>query len=254
MADLRFDELAETYGAVRPTYPDAVYDAILAAGGREKFEVAADVGCGTGASLEGLQRIARNIVGIEPAPRLRAIAHREYPSVDVRSGDGMATGLEDASIDLVTVATAFHWFERAAALKEFHRILQPGGIFAPYRYDFSVIVGPGHLVLHQHMARYWYKHRAGQLTRYDDTMEMMQDSGLFEDVRKIWLPHRISHTAETFAAYICSTSYATAYMKTLDDPEAYLRAFTDELAEAQPGEFDVAFDIELVTGRKADGP
>lgn len=255
MADLRFNDIAETYGAVRPVYPDSVYDAILAAcqkkGTRKSFAVAADVGCGAGASLEGLQNIADSIIGIEPAPRMRAIAAEKYPDVAMREGSGMETGLEDASVDLVTVATAFHWFERERAIEEFYRILTPGGLFAPYRYDFSVIVGPGHLVLHQHMARYWYKYRAEQLTRYDDTMELMRDSGLYEDVAKSWLPFSVSHTAESFAAFICSTSYASAYMKTLDDPEGYLKAFTEELAEAQPGEFEVAFDIELVTGHRA---
>lgn len=251
MADLRFDELAEAFAATRPTYPDALYDAVCAAGNVDRFAVAADVGCGAGASLRGLQHIADSIIGIEPAPRLRAIAEAQYPDADIRDGTGMETGLDDSSVDLVTVATAFHWFERQRALAEFHRILRPGGVFAPYRYDFSVIIGPGHLLLHRQMARHWYKHRAAQLTRYDDTFEMMRDSGLFEDVAKGWISHRVTHTAESFGAYICSTSYATAYMKTLDDPAAYLKDFTDELAQAQPGEFEVAFDIELVTGRKA---
>ena len=76
MADLRFNDIAGTYGAVRPVYPDSVYDAILAAGERKSFAVAADVGCGAGASLEGLQNIADSIIGIEPAPRMRAIAAR----------------------------------------------------------------------------------------------------------------------------------------------------------------------------------
>ena len=250
MADLRFDNLAETYGAVRPGYPDSVYDKIRAAGNVEKFAVAVDVGCGAGASIKGLTRIAERIIGIEPAPRLRAIAAEKYPDLEMRDGTGMETELEDASVDLITVATAFHWFERERAVKEFHRILRPGGVFAPYRYDFSVIVGPGHRMLHRQMARYWYKHRAEQLTRYDDTFELMQDSGLFEEVAKSWISHSITHTAESLAAYIRSTSYATAYMKTLDDPATYLKAFTEELAEAQPGEFEVAFDIELVTGRK----
>ena len=37
------------------------------------------------------------------------------------------TGLDDASMDLVSVGRAFHWFERERALAEFRRILKPGG-------------------------------------------------------------------------------------------------------------------------------
>jgi len=38
-----------------------------------------------------------------------------------------ATGLPDASVDLVTAGQAFHWFEAEAARAEFRRILRPGG-------------------------------------------------------------------------------------------------------------------------------
>ena len=43
--------------------------------------------------------------------------------------DGTAehTTLDDASVDLVSCATSFHWFDAGAALAEFHRILKPGG-------------------------------------------------------------------------------------------------------------------------------
>ncbi len=250
MADLRFDALAETYGAVRPSYPDTVYDGICAAGGVERFGVAADVGCGAGASLKGLARIADRIIGIEPAPRMRAIAAEKYPNAAMRDGTGMETGLEDASVDLITVATAFHWFERQRALEEFHRILRPGGVFAPYHYDFPVIDGPANAVLTQHLSRRWDDHYAEQLRRIYETEDLLRTSGLYERVGNTKLPYSITHTAESFAAFAASFSFTSAYMETLDDPAAYLKAFADEMGEAQPGEFEVAFDIELVTGRK----
>ena len=46
---------------------------------------------------------------------------------EYRRGEAGATGLDDASVALVTVAQAFHWFEADAALAEFHRVLRPGG-------------------------------------------------------------------------------------------------------------------------------
>jgi SAM-dependent methyltransferase len=44
-----------------------------------------------------------------------------------RRGEAEATGLADASVALVTVAQAFHWFDAERALAEFHRLLRPEG-------------------------------------------------------------------------------------------------------------------------------
>jgi SAM-dependent methyltransferase len=46
---------------------------------------------------------------------------------EYRDGRGEATGLVDGEADAVLAAQAFHWFDAAAALCEFHRILKPGG-------------------------------------------------------------------------------------------------------------------------------
>ena len=44
-----------------------------------------------------------------------------------RQGEAAATGLAPASVALVTVAQAFHWFPVDPALEEFARVLGPGG-------------------------------------------------------------------------------------------------------------------------------
>jgi ubiquinone/menaquinone biosynthesis C-methylase UbiE len=45
----------------------------------------------------------------------------------VLAGTAEAIPLEDASVDAVTVAQAFHWFRADEALREIHRVLRPGG-------------------------------------------------------------------------------------------------------------------------------
>jgi SAM-dependent methyltransferase len=44
-----------------------------------------------------------------------------------QNGRAEATNLATACADAVLAAQAFHWFDSAAALREFHRIVKPGG-------------------------------------------------------------------------------------------------------------------------------
>jgi SAM-dependent methyltransferase len=55
------------------------------------------------------------------------VLERELPGVEVRDGTAETLPLPDGSVDAVTVAQAFHWFDPGVALAEIRRVLQPGG-------------------------------------------------------------------------------------------------------------------------------
>jgi SAM-dependent methyltransferase len=86
----------------------------------------ADVGAGTGISSRLLADRGVKVLAIEPNPAMREAA-AAHPRVEWREGTGEATGLPAASVDLVLVAQAFHWFRQREAIRELHRVLRPGG-------------------------------------------------------------------------------------------------------------------------------
>jgi SAM-dependent methyltransferase len=55
--------------------------------------------------------------------------------VDYRTAPAEASGLEPASLDLVTVAQAAHWFDLPAFYAEVRRVLKPGGVLALWCYE-----------------------------------------------------------------------------------------------------------------------
>lgn len=125
----RFTDRAADYRRFRPSYPAAAIDAILEGLGEPARLLAADIGAGTGISARLLAERGCRVLAVEPNAAMRAGAD-PHPRVEFRDGQAERTGLPDRSVDLVLAAQSFHWFKPGEALREFHRILRPGGRLA----------------------------------------------------------------------------------------------------------------------------
>ncbi|MDP2313295.1 MAG: class I SAM-dependent methyltransferase [Pseudomonadota bacterium] len=119
----RFSALVTDYAAARPSYPDALFDWIL---GRARGTRVADLGCGTGIATRQLAARGVDVVGIDPNHAMLAEARRTGGRY--LEGEATATGLAAASVDLVTVAQAMHWFDLDPSLAEIRRVLAPRGV------------------------------------------------------------------------------------------------------------------------------
>lgn len=126
----RFSNRADNYAKYRPGYPPGVIDILKSECGLTATSIVADVGSGTGILSELLLQNGNRVFGIEPNAAMRQSAElllKEFPNFVSIDAAAEATTLEASSIDLVTAAQAFHWFDREKARAEFARILRPGG-------------------------------------------------------------------------------------------------------------------------------
>jgi SAM-dependent methyltransferase len=126
----RFSSRVEDYVRYRPTYPPELIAFLQDAIGLTPQSVVADVGSGTGISTELFLRRGCTVYAIEPNGPMRAAAEGllgSYSGFHSVNGTAAATGLAEASVDVVTAFQAFHWFDVAASRKEFVRILWPEG-------------------------------------------------------------------------------------------------------------------------------
>src|SRR5687768_16889833 len=128
----RFSNRVEDYARYRPGYPAAIIEFFTTRLGITKADVA-DVGSGTGIFTALLLDAGHRVFAIEPNDAMRAEAERTlggregFVSVD---GSAEQTTIDDASVDLITAAQAFHWFDVPATRAEFRRILRADGIVA----------------------------------------------------------------------------------------------------------------------------
>ena len=129
----RFSDRVDDYVRYRPDYPAALLDWLQREQGVDSGWRVADIGAGTGISSKLFLDAGYRVTAVEPnAPMRSAAEHwlQAYAGFDAVGGGADATGLPDASVDLVTVAQAFHWFDEDAARREFARILRPRGLAA----------------------------------------------------------------------------------------------------------------------------
>jgi SAM-dependent methyltransferase len=126
----RFTGRVDVYEKYRPRYPAAVVDVLRQRCGLKQNDLVADIGAGTGMLAEILLEAGNRVVAIKPNAEMRVACERlaaRFDKLRVLDAAAEATGLEDASVGLVTVGWAFHWFDQARASKEFARVLKPAG-------------------------------------------------------------------------------------------------------------------------------
>ncbi len=125
MNEERFTGKADLYEKYRPYYPKELIDWLYE---NTKAEFVADVGAGTGKFTKCLTQKPWKITAVEPNDDMRSKLNIE--SVKVVKGTAENTGLEGNSVNLVTVAQAFHWFDKEKFKSECQRILKTGGSLA----------------------------------------------------------------------------------------------------------------------------
>ncbi len=125
-----FSQKVADYLKSRPDYPLALFEQLSALGALSAGAVIADIGSGTGLLTGSLLQRGHEVFALEPNDEMRAAAEsnlQSFGGFHSRSGSAEVTGLPDASIDLVTAAQAFHWFDAPRARDECLRILRPEG-------------------------------------------------------------------------------------------------------------------------------
>src|SRR5262245_57393509 len=122
-ADRRVDPVAARFGAVaadydrgRPAYPRAVIDRLAAVASVGPGTDVLDLAAGTGKLTRQLAGLGASVVAVEPSAGMRAQFAASVPGVRVLDGTAEAIPLTDGSVDVVTVAQAFHWFRSTDAL------------------------------------------------------------------------------------------------------------------------------------------
>jgi ubiquinone/menaquinone biosynthesis C-methylase UbiE len=230
----RFTETAADYHRYRPSYPNELIDWILTTAAPVRR--VADVGCGTGISTRLFAERGLDVVGIDPNEEMLKYA----TGARYRKGDASATGLPDASVDLVMAAQAFHWFDLPLTFREFRRILRSGGWCAAFwnLRASGAFMDPYDALLRRYSSEY------AVLRKPRETIELIEASPEVSNLRQAEFRNAELLDREHFLGRVRSSSYVVHGVARRDEFESALNALFD--AHQKDGRIEFAYQTVAV--------
>lgn len=217
-----FGEAAGRYQSFRPAYPAEVFDFLfsnLRSGGRSK---AVDLGAGSGQATQTLSQYFDKVVAIEPDERLAAEAQLPgHVRIEIKAAE--TADFEDASIDAVVSATAFHWMDQPVVCRNVAAWLKPGGVFFPFAFDAFEVEGAAGDYYRGEFER-WSAFRDQRLLECYDYERALRDSNVFAEVIPYTQKLRHALPSEQAAGLISTFSFAREYARTTSDANSYFQS------------------------------
>lgn len=249
-----FDSDALTYHAVRPRYPDGLFNTLVQATVLRADARLLEIGPGTGQATASLAVRNYEIVAVELGESLAAVARNAlngFPKVTVITGAFEGAVLPESRFDLVYSATAFHWIDPSVRYKKPHRILKPGGHLAVIRSEHvSDEAGDEFFFASQAVyQKYWPGDEEFRIPRTRDLRPLEVDTKLF--IPKLFkaYPVAIRYSAEEYCKLL--STYSPTLALPQDARISFLQGISDLITQSFSGFVTKQYAMTLAIAQKA---
>ncbi len=241
-----FSGHAALYSRYRPTYPAALFDFL--ANATPVRALAWDCATGGGQAAVALAEKFDRVIATDASVQQINEA-KPHPKIEYRVAPAEAGGLESASVDLLTVAQALHWFDLGKFYSEAQRALKPGGVLAVWSYNLlSITPALDALVSH------FYSETVGPFWPPERRLVEQGYGALpfpFGEIKAPCFAMQAEWSLADFAGYLGTWSSVWRYMDAngVDPVAALLPALQEKWGDPELSR-RVSWPLELRAGRR----
>lgn len=202
MNEDKFSGKAEIYDKYRPSYPTELTDWLYI---KTRAQTVADIGAGTGKFTKLLLDKPWKVTAVEPNRDMLVRLQRNVPQAKAIEAPAENMGIPDHTIDLVTAATAFHWFDEDKFREECKRIMTESGRVALI---FNQKITDDVVRERDEISRIYcgYKGHAGKRSHEEGDAFLRNE--YFAEVEYAEFEHSVSYDEDGFVGNTLSRSYA----------------------------------------------
>ena len=253
-----FDEVARLYNEIRPRYPDALFEKLMAVAGLQPGSTLLEIGPGTGQATRPLAMKGFAITAIELGAGLAEVARYElqdYKNVQIITGAFEEITLPVSSYDLVFAATSFHWIDPAVRFVKIHKLLKDGGHLAIIHTHHTsdekgdVFFNASQSIYDKY--EFTDKDKKPEFAKHKDLKPTELDESLFRLKHFQSFPVVITYSARQFVKLL------NTYSNHLAAPQPVQQAFYGDMEalinDSFQGKVDKHFSMSLTIAEKIQG-
>jgi SAM-dependent methyltransferase len=245
----RFGHAADEFQRYRPDYPPALYARIFAEIADDCRKCAMDLGAGTGLVAGHLASCFREVIAVEPDAAMAAKIAEQFPRVTVRTTTVEECAQQPETVDLVTIANALHWMDADRVFASARNWLRPNAALAVFDRPLPKTTAAIDAIVLAEWGGPWKSHRDPRLNRILSWQDQVRSARGFRVTLETKFPHIVSLSPAEYVGFWRSTSYGSAYARTLANPENYWSDLESRFAAAETVVF-VDFSPTLILLRK----
>ncbi|KAL3854661.1 hypothetical protein ACJMK2_013920 [Sinanodonta woodiana] len=250
MADIFRGGICTTaYAKFRLNHPDWIFDSIFDYCKGGSFQLAVDVGCGSGQSSNQICCHFQSVVGMDISEDQIKAAKSKHENITFRVGKAEDLSfLEDETVDLVTVGASLHWFDIPKFFMETKRVLKPGGVLAVYSYVLPNADCPFVKTFFDEFITY-LDSRTKQVWEHFKNLEFP-----FNDLKRLEYVHTVETSVDNFLGFLPSLSAWQTFVAQNPDAgtklERKLKEFYFDDRSGELRNMKLFYDYFLILARK----